>query len=63
MGKERGVMYLGPIYWIMDNSSLRFLEGEWRERPERQRREKGVVEVNVCQGVKDWNVNDDNMKV
>lgn len=25
-------MYLDPIYWIMDDSSLRLLEEEWRER-------------------------------
>lgn len=25
-------MYLDPIYWIMDNSSLRLLEEEWEER-------------------------------
>lgn len=25
-------MYLDSIYWIMDNSSLWLLEGQWRER-------------------------------
>lgn len=33
-------MYLGPIYWIMDNSSLRLLEEEWREK-KKERRENG----------------------
>ena len=31
-GREGRRMYLGPIYWIMDDSSLRLLEEEWRER-------------------------------
>lgn len=31
-GEEGRRMYLGPIYWIMDNSSLRLLEEEWREK-------------------------------
>lgn len=28
-GEER--MYLDPIYWVMDNSSLWLLEEKWRE--------------------------------
>lgn len=36
-------MYLDPIYWIMDNSSLRFLEEEWREREGRKQKE--IVET------------------
>lgn len=31
-------MYLGPIYWIMDDSSLRLLEEEWRERMKEKER-------------------------
>lgn len=30
--REGRRMYLDPIYWIIDNSCLRLLEEEWRER-------------------------------
>lgn len=47
MWSEVRRMYLDPIYWIMDNSSLRLLEEEWRER----KRSKGETneDVSWCQ--------------
>lgn len=32
------MMYLDPIYGIMDDSSLRLLEEEWRERMKEKER-------------------------
>lgn len=44
-GGERRV-YLGSIYRVMDDSSLRLLEGEWRERM-KEKRECGVAKKKI----------------
>lgn len=36
-------MYLDPIYWIMDNSSLRLLEEQWREKKKERKERKWEV--------------------
>lgn len=40
-------MYLDPIYWIMDNSSLRFLEEEWKERKKKRKKRMKDKRENV----------------
>lgn len=40
-------MYLDPIYRIMDNSSLRLLEEEWRERAIKKERKEGKTRTRV----------------
>lgn len=42
MGSEGAREYLGSIYRVMDDSSLRLLEEEWRERM-KEKRECGVA--------------------